>query len=169
MNSDRENRFLEVLQSHKGLILKVCSMYAGSRDDLKDLFQDVVLNVWKSFDSFRGDSKYSTWLYRIALNTAILSHRKASRSIATNDFETGTFIITQPEQTIGAEDFAILHTAIRQLPEIDRAIILLYLEELPQEEIAQVTGLTPNNVRVRILRIKMKLKTILEKQGYRIE
>jgi RNA polymerase sigma-70 factor (ECF subfamily) len=144
-------------------------MYAGNRNDLDDLFQDIVLNVWRSFDAFRGESKMSTWLYRIALNTTILNYRKASRNIVTRHPESGMHLIPQSDQSVGEDDFNALHSAIRQLPEIDRAIILLYLEEQPGDEIARITGLSPGNIRVRISRIKNNLKTILENQGYQID
>jgi RNA polymerase sigma-70 factor (ECF subfamily) len=143
-------------------------MYAGNRDDLNHLYQDIVLNVWRSFDSFRGESKMSTWLYRIALNTAIMTYRKTSKNIVGGHPESDMHVIPQSDKSLGEEDFNALHSAIRQLPEIDRAIILLYLEEQSGEEISRITGFSPGNIRVRISRIKINLKAILEKQGYQI-
>ncbi len=168
MKPDKEKRFLEIIQSHKGLILKICSLYAANRGDLSDLYQDIVLNLWKSIDTFRGESKYSTWIYRIALNTAIMNLRKRARSPLIQDSGVETLPVTAAEHSLNQEDFAHLYAAIRQLTEIERAIILLYLEEVPSDEISKITGLSAGNVRVRITRIKTQLKTILEKQGYSI-
>lgn len=149
--------------------MKVCSMYARNRDDFKDLSQDILLQIWKALDSYRGDSKISTWMYRIALNCAIITHRKSSRAVlASGNPPDSSDLSADPEPEFGQEEFNILHAAIRRLPEIDRAIILMYLEEHPYEEISQVMGMTANNIAVRILRIRRRLKSILEQSGFNL-
>ena len=169
MKKEKEIRYIELINANKGLIMKVCSMYAQNRDDFKDLRQDILMQVWKALDSFRGDSKISTWMYRIALNCAILNHRRSGRTIlASGDLFPVSDIAADKEPEFGPEDFNVLHAAIRLLPEVDRAIILLYLEEHPHEEISQVMGMTVNNISVRILRIKKRLKSILEQHGYNL-
>lgn len=161
-------RFLEVINSHKGLLLKICSMYASNRNDVHDLYQDIVLNIWRSFDTFRGESKITTWLYRIALNTAIINLRKIRRSPVMLDSQIEALQVTDPDPSIDMEDFRHLYAAIHQLPEIEKAIILMHLEGVPGDEISRITGLSTGNVRVRINRTKSHLKSILEEQGYSI-
>jgi len=167
--NEKESRFLEMVGECKGMILQVCSLYARSREETRDLYQDILLQAWRAFDTYRGEAKRSTWLYRIALNTAIMNFRKVARSRVESSPKTDLSNQPDPDPPDRSDDFALLHGTIRQLPEIDRAIILLYLEELPHEEIAGIIGITVNNLNVRIVRIKSKLKKLLEKQGYSID
>ncbi|MFO7616991.1 MAG: sigma-70 family RNA polymerase sigma factor [Bacteroidales bacterium] len=167
--NDKESRFLEMMEGCKGMILRICSLYTRNREEFRDLYQDILLQAWRAFDSFRGESRRSTWLYRIAVNTAILNFRKAARSRIELSQETGLYNLSDPGTPDRTDDFARLHDAIRQLQEVDRAIILMYLEELPHEEIAGVIGMTVNNLNVRILRVKSKLRKILVKQGFTID
>jgi RNA polymerase sigma-70 factor, ECF subfamily len=137
-------------------------MYEDDPDVRDDLFQEVVLQLWKSFPSFRGEAKISTWMYRIALNTAISGFRKQSRRVKTEDLRELHLNISD----LGAgvdheEDFQKLQWAIRQLSEIDRAMIMMALEEISYEEIAETIGITQNNVRVRMNRIREKLKKLM--------
>jgi RNA polymerase sigma-70 factor, ECF subfamily len=157
-----EKNFISLINEHQGLIHKVCIMYEDDPDVRDDLFQEVVLQLWKSFPSFRGESKISTWMYRIALNTAISGFRKQSRRVKTEDLRELHLNISD----IGAgidheEDFQRLQWAIRQLSEIDRAMIMMALEEISYEEIAETIGITQNNVRVRMNRIREKLKKLM--------
>lgn len=167
MKTEKELWYNDILKAHKGLILKVCSMYAHNREDFNDLHQDILLQIWKAAGTFRGEAKISTWLYRIALNCAILNQRKGSRTPNSQPGEAFDFeLLPESEPAIETEDFRILHSAIRRLPDFERALIMLYLEEQPYEEISQIVGLTANNVSVRILRIKKKLRILMEQQGY---
>jgi RNA polymerase sigma-70 factor (ECF subfamily) len=166
MRTEKENKFLEMIRLHKGLILKVCSLYVGKREETADLYQEIILNLWRSFEGFRGESKLSTWIYKVSLNTAImdLRNRKKNPMVSMD----GLFEPGETPDYDAPEDFRILHSAIRQLPEIERAIILLWLEELPGAEIARITGFSEGNIRVKVSRIKIKLKDLLLKQGYQI-
>jgi RNA polymerase sigma-70 factor, ECF subfamily len=167
MKTGHEIWYNDIINTNKGLILKVCSMYACNREDFRDLHQDILLQIWKASGTFRGESKISTWMYRIALNCALMKQRKASRTSNNISGEAFDFEnMADSEPAIETEDFRILHTAIRRLPDFDRALIMLYLEEQPYQEISQIVGLTANNVSVRILRIKKKIKTLMEQQGY---
>jgi RNA polymerase sigma-70 factor, ECF subfamily len=160
-----EQKFINLINQHQGLIHKVCFMYEQDPDCRNDLFQEIVLQLWKSFHTFRGEAKITTWMYRIALNTAISGYRRQTRHVKTEDLHEMHFNISENS---GAdereEDFQKLQAAIRQLSEIERAMIMMALEEVPYEEIAETIGITQNNVRVRMNRIREKLKKIMSRQ-----
>jgi RNA polymerase sigma-70 factor, ECF subfamily len=136
-------------------------MYENDPEVRNDLFQEIVLQLWKSFPSFRGESKITTWMYRIALNTAISGLRKQSRQVKTEDLSDLHFNITEGGGADLEENFQKLQWAIRQLTEIERAMIMMALEEISYEEIAETIGITQNNVRVRMNRIREKLKKLM--------
>ena len=137
-------------------------MYENDHDARNDLFQEIVLQLWKSFNSFRGEAKITTWMYRIALNTAISGYRKQTRLVKTEDLQEMHFNISeQYSADEKEEDIQKLQWAIRQLSEIERAMIMMALEEVPYEEIAETIGITQNNVRVRMNRIREKLRKLM--------
>ncbi|MDQ8005723.1 MAG: sigma-70 family RNA polymerase sigma factor [Pedobacter sp.] len=153
-----EIEFLELLSQNQGIIGKICSVYCNQREDYEDLFQEITYHAWKGYPSFRGEAKFSTWLYRIALNTAISSFRKRKPAI--------DLVSVLPdhitEQSIEAkEQKQQLLWAIKQLNEGERAIIAMYLDEMNYQEIAEIIGITENNVGVKVNRIKTKLHKIL--------
>lgn len=157
-----EKKFINLINEHQGLIHKVCIMYENDREVRNDLFQEIVLQLWKSFSTFRGEAKITTWMYRIALNTAISGYRKQTRHVKTEDLHEIHFNISeQYGGDDGEENFQKLQWAIRQLSEIERAMIMMALEEIPYDEIAETIGITQNNVRVRMNRIREKLKKLL--------
>jgi len=156
-----EKDFIGLINKHQGLIHKVCAMYENDADARDDLFQEIVLQLWKSFSTFRGESKITTWMYRIALNTAISGFRKRTRLVKTEDLRELHLNISDVPHDDREEDFQRLQWAIRQLPEIERAMIMMALEEIPYEEIAETIGITQNNVRVRMNRIREKLKKLM--------
>mgnify|MGYP006146088605 CR=1 FL=1 len=154
-----EIEFLQLLSQNQGIIGKVCSIYCNQQEDYEDLFQEITYHAWKGYASFRGEAKFSTWLYRIALNTAISSFRKRRPSIdfvevLPDTIFTGTNEIDEQKQQLIA--------AIKQLNDGERAIIALYLEEMSYHEIAEVIGTNENNIGVKINRIKNKLHQILK-------
>ncbi len=136
-------------------------MYENDPEVRNDLFQEIVLQLWKSFPSFRGEAKITTWMYRIALNTAISGLRKQSRRVKTEDLSDIHLNITDSGGMDLEENFQKLQWAIRQLTEIERAMIMMALEEISYEEIAETIGITQNNVRVRMNRIREKLKKLM--------
>lgn len=142
---------------------KVCNMYCDNGEDRKDLFQEILIHLWKSYPSFKGDAKFSTWMYRVAFNVAIQHLRKEKKkkedSVLPEQFE--QFYNEKEEEELG-EEKRILQLAIKQLNEIEKAIIMLYLEDRDNEEIAEVIGITQNNVRVKMTRIRNKLKDLVE-------
>jgi RNA polymerase sigma-70 factor, ECF subfamily len=157
-----EKRFINLINEHQGLIHKVCIMYENDADVRNDLFQEIVLQLWKSFATFRGEAKISTWMYRIALNTAISGYRKSTRFVKTEDLREMHFNISENNAATEQEEgYQKLQWAIRQLSEIERAMIMMALEEVPYEEIAETVGITQNNVRVRMNRIREKLRKLM--------
>jgi RNA polymerase sigma-70 factor, ECF subfamily len=156
-----EEKFISLINEHQGLIHKICIMYENDTDVRNDLFQEVVFQLWKSFSSFRGEAKITTWMYRIALNTAISGFRKQTRNIKTEDLREMHFNISDSWNDDREEDIQRLQWAIRQLSEIERAMIMMALEEVTYEEIAETIGITQNNVRVRMNRIREKLKKLM--------
>lgn len=159
--TEEEKKFINLINQHQGLIHKVCLMYENDPEVRNDLFQEIVLQLWKSFPSFRGEAKITTWMYRIALNTAISGFRKQTRNVKTEDLREMHLNISDHGSDDGEENFQRLQAAIRQLSEIERAMIMMALEEVPYEEIAETIGITQNNVRVRMNRIREKLRKLM--------
>ncbi|MDB4292418.1 RNA polymerase sigma factor [Maribacter sp.] len=167
MAKDLENTFLNALEEHQQTLLRICSVYAKDEDDTKDLFQEVLVNIWKSMPSFKENSTIGTWMYKITLNVClrlktkeIKKQKKLLRldSRAINIYKTE---ITEVGQNKKREELIQLRKCIKQLNEADKAVITLYLEELPYKEISNITGLTENNIAVKIKRIKKKLLNCL--------
>ena len=148
---------------YSGIIIKICRAYTDSQEDFEDYYQEVCLQIWRSRDKFRGDSKWSTWIYRLSLNICLTLIKKKSknRQIYASNYTT-TNEGTTYNQAFSDESLNLLYAAIKKLSEIDRAVILLYLEEKPNKEIAEIIGTTPNNIGVRVNRIKERLKNLLD-------
>jgi RNA polymerase sigma-70 factor, ECF subfamily len=169
LETSEEQRFINLINEHQGLVHKICIMYENDPDARNDLFQEIVLQLWKSFHTFRGEAKISTWMYRIALNTAISGYRKQTRNVKTEDLRELHFNISENNSgNEREEDFQKLQWAIRQLSEVERAMIMMALEEVPYEEIAETIGITQNNVRVRMNRIREKLKKLMTAESHGI-
>jgi RNA polymerase sigma factor (sigma-70 family) len=154
---DSQTEFIRIIQENEGLIYKVTKVYTNSKEDGQDLFQEIVYQLWKSFGSFRNESKISTWMYRIALNTAIAHLNKAKSKkdhVPVDDWMLNT---TDPAENLMAEQSEVLFTLIKKLSEIEKAVILLHLEGKTYDEIAAITGFTSSNVGTRLARIKQKL------------
>jgi len=154
---DRQHEFLDLMEAHQGIVSKVSWLYAGSPDEREDLRQEILMQAWRSFASFRGDSRFSTWMYRVALNTALLARRRRRGQPPTETLSESSPLPSTPVS--GSDpDVERLRCCIRRLRELDRAVILLYLEQHTHEEIADLTGLGSKNVSVRISRIKKQLR-----------
>ena len=153
--------FLTILEDHKRILYKVANCYCKDSEDKKDLVQEMVYQLWRSLDKYNGHVKYSTWIYRIALNVAISFYRK-ERNNRINKLEITDGILEFPDDPLLLEenqDLNRLQEFIRDLKELDRALILLYLEEKSYKEIAEIIGITETNVATKISRIKSVLKT----------
>lgn len=157
-----ERPFINLINEHQALIHKVCIMYESDREARNDLFQEIVLQLWRSFATFRGESKITTWMYRIALNTAISGYRKRIRKVITEDLDEIHLNIGDLHQgDPNEENIQRLQVAIRRLSDIERAMVMMALDEVPYEEIAETIGITQNNVRVRMNRIREKLRKLM--------
>lgn len=149
--------FLKTIHNHQGLIHKVCNIYRDTKEDKEDLFQEITYQLWRSYPTFKGNSKITTWMYKIALNTAMASFRKIKSPIS-NLKE-----LPDIQAEINQEDIRTekLFWAIRQLDAAEKAIISLYLDDFHITDIAAITGITKNHVSVRLNRIKNKIKTLI--------
>ena len=155
MTDDLERRFLEEILACKGILHKISRSYCHDRDDRDDLYQEIVANAWNSFSRFEGRSKFSTWLYRVALNTALSHVRKNRFRKNLTDLEHAESVAPNDPDT---ESVKLLYQAIDHLTPGEKSLAVLYLDDLPYREISEITGMTETNVGVRIHRIKEKLK-----------
>lgn len=156
-----EKEFIRLINAHQGLIHKVCIMYTNDKDGHEDLFQEIVLQLWRSFSSFRGEAKITTWMYRVALNTAISGLRRMHRQVQTEALDSFHFNVSDVDHERSGEDIMQLYRAIHVLSEVDRAMVMMVLDEVPYKDIAHTIGITQNNVRVRMNRIREKLRKIM--------
>ncbi|WP_394749742.1 RNA polymerase sigma factor [Spongiimicrobium salis] len=162
MNKELEHRFVTELESNQNIVHKVCSLYTNHRDAHNDLFQEITIQLWKAYPKFRGESKFSTWMYRVALNTAITLYRKSKRSVPTQDYDSVIYKIKADEYDETQEQqLKLMYKAVKQLGDIDKALVFLYLEDKDYSEISETLGITEVNARVKMNRIKNKLRTIL--------
>ena len=159
--TNKETDFEQIVREHKNTIYTVCYMFSKDEDEVNDLFQDVLINLWKGFDGFRGESKVDTWIWRVALNTCISDDRKKKRrgervplEMAANFYDDYDDDNKQIQQ---------LHARINKLGVMDRAIVLLWLENLSYDEIGAIMGITPKNVSVKLVRIREQLKNMSNK------
>lgn len=162
MNKELEHSFIEQLEQHQNIVHKVCRLYTNNQDAHNDLFQEITIQLWKAFPKFRGDSKFSTWMYRVGLNTAITLYRKSKRRINTSEIDLVQFKIKAEDYDDTEEQqLKLLYQAVHQLNDIEKALVFLYLEEKDYREISETLGISEVNARVKMNRIKTKLKTIL--------
>lgn len=156
--NEQEQMFLRLVEQHKQIIYKVCFMYASDDETINDLFQEVTQNLWKGFPRFRGESKPTTWIYRIAVNTCVSWLRSSNRRPQTVPLTLSMTDLMTDEQE--KENLRELYALINRLGKLERALILLWLEERSYEEIAEILDISVTNVGVRINRIKAKLKVM---------
>ncbi|MDD6076243.1 MAG: sigma-70 family RNA polymerase sigma factor [Bacteroidales bacterium] len=150
-----EREFTQLVQEQKSTIYTVCYMFARDKDEAADLFQDVLINLWKGIGMFRNDSEISTWVYRVSLNTCISADRKKRKMPTTRlDMNIDLF----DDDDTDSRQIQVLRQRIQRLQPLDRAIVLLWLESLSYQEIADIVGLTPKNISVRLTRIRLQLK-----------
>lgn len=156
---DHQEAFIRIIKEHEGIIFKISTVYTNNEDDQKDLYQEIVLQLWKAFGQFRNDAKISTWLYRVALNTAITQFRKAKKNSHQISIDKIILNYTENANTAFEEQLKTLYYHIATLNDLEKGIILLYLEDKNYEEIAAITGLSVTNVGTRLSRIKKKIKS----------
>ena len=161
MSTDFISNFIN---PNKGIIIRICRAYTSTNEDFEDYYQEVCLQLWKSRENFNEKSIWSTWMYKVTLNVCLFLSRKESKHSFVS-FDSFSNEITNTEEKISSEDsINELYEAIKQLSEIDRAVIILYLEEKTYQEIAEITGTNQNYIGVRINRIKQRLKIILNEK-----
>jgi RNA polymerase sigma-70 factor (ECF subfamily) len=156
--------FIQLMEANKGIIHKICLMYTSNLADKEDLYQEISLQLWRSFRTYRSESKFSTWLYRVALNTAISSVRKNRRRIETVQLDQAEHFVVRDSESEGMTQ--MLFKALSSLNKMDRAIILLWLEEKEYAEISDIIGISQSAVSVRLVRIRARLKSIMKNLEY---
>lgn len=157
-----EKEFVQLMHDNQRIVHKVCNLYMDRHADREDLFQEITLQAWKAYPQFRGDARFSTWLYRVALNTAITFFRKEKRQ--PDIYTTETIPERKEEDTDPIEEqVRLMYTAIGDLSQIEKALVMLYLEDYSYQEIGDMMGITPNHVAVKMNRIKTKLKEATQK------
>lgn len=166
MSPSLEIEFVEQLEEHQNILHKICKLYTTDTDSHKDLFQEMTIQLWKSYGTFRGDSKFTTWAYRVALNTAISLYREKQRKITTVQWDNALQNIQYEEYNGDQEEqLSFLYIAVRQLNDIEKALIYMYLEDKDYREISETLGISEVNARVKMNRIKTKLKSMLNQNG----
>lgn len=157
---------IQKIEEYQPLIRKVCLMYSQNRTESDDMFQEICIQLWRAYPQFKGQSKFSTWMYRVAINTAIswirkekkhrLGNREDEKMFGVHDDT--PFYVTEEKR----EQVSSLHRAIKKLNDVDRTLVLLYLEEVAYTDIADIMGLTVNNIKVKMNRVKKKLKKLMD-------
>lgn len=153
-----EQEFTELVRKQKKTIFKVCYFFSDNREEVEDMFQEVLIRLWKGFPKYRGECNPKTWVWRISLNTCINAERNAGRRIKTSALSLDIDLQDDPME--GARQAQMLYTRISRLDLFDRAVILLWLENMSYDEIAQIVGITPSAVTNRLFRIKEQLKAM---------
>lgn len=155
---------MQLIGQNKGILFKICRIYLDDADDRDDLLQEMILQLWKGFDSFKGDSKFSSWMYRVALNTAIVFFKKQKRRPDSEQIPPHFEQAEEPGDSGEKEaQLALFYKAVQELNKVEKALIFLYMENQPHDEIAANLGISTVNVRVRLNRIKNRLKDIIKK------
>jgi len=157
MDPTLEKRFLEDIIGCRGLLLKICRTYCPDQEDRDDLYQEIISNAWRSYPRFEGRSKFSTWVYRVALNTAMSEYRKSKKRGTRADLDA---VENSPADETNNEQVHLLYRAIGQLDPLEKSLAILYLDELSYKEISDVTGLSETNVGVKLHRIKEKIRRL---------
>lgn len=154
--------FARIVREHKGTIYTVCYMFSKDEDEVADLFQDILMNLWKGFERFRGESSIRTWLYRVSLNTCISSDRKKRRNGESVPLDMNIDLFDDSAEEM--KQIRMLQDRISRLRPFDRAIVLLWLENLSYDEIGAIVGISSKNVSVRLFRIKEQLRKMSEEK-----
>jgi RNA polymerase sigma-70 factor (ECF subfamily) len=163
----KEKEFLALMEAHKGILYKVCRLYEDEEADRQDLLQEILVQLWSSYDKFRRESQFSTWMYQVALNTAIvfLKSRQRRHQMELRGPYPDLAEELRPVQA-QEERLAIFHRAVRQLNKVEKALIFLYMEGHEGKDMAQILGVSHGSIRVRLSRVKEKLQNIIKTLGY---
>jgi RNA polymerase sigma factor (sigma-70 family) len=164
----KEQAFLSKIEKHKGILYKVSKMYMDNKDDQEDLFQEIILQLWKAYDTFKGDSQFSTWMYRVAINTSLVFLKKDKKKIDRHEITSDNIKDDESDADIKESQLEHFYKAIQKLDKIDKAIMFYQLEGYSHKEIGDNLGITEGNARVKLNRAKEKLKEIIKQQGYEL-
>lgn len=156
---DKKENFTTAIKDNEGFIYKIASVYTNNRDDKNDLIQEILFQLWKSFDSYKQKSNVSTWIYRVALNVALYQLRLSKKRVATTSIEVGILNNQEEENKDSDEKWKIFKQHIDDLNPLDKGIIMLYFDNKSYDEIAEIIGISKTNVGTKLLRIKEKLKS----------
>ena len=160
---DKNERFIAAVKENEGFIYKIAAVYTKNTDDKSDLVQEIIYQLWKSFDSFNQQSSLNTWMYRVALNVAIFQLKVSKKSISTIPIDEQIINFQEKDDSENEERWKIFREQIDTLNLLDKGIVLLYLDNKSYEEIAAIVGITKTNVATKLSRIKEKLKTQIHK------
>jgi len=163
---NKQQIFLKRIDNHKGILIKIAKMYMDNHQDEEDLKQEIIFQLWKSYEKFEERSKFSTWMYRVAINTAITFLRKEKRRSDRYEISYEKEQVTEEQDETKETQLAHFYKAVKNLNKIEKALILLFIEGNSHKEIAQSLGITEVNARVKLNRTKNKLQEIIKKQGY---
>ena len=155
-NSSLESAFEQFVRKHKSSIYSVCYLFSNNTDEVADLFQEILINLWKGFPKFRNECQPETWIYRVSMNTCISADRKKKRQAHQVELSIDSRLFERQDSE--SRQVKVLYDRIHRLNLLDRAIVLLWLENLPYEEIGQIVGLSAKNISVRLVRIREQLK-----------
>ncbi len=162
MPTNRENEFVHLIQQHSGIIYKIINLYVDDEEDKRDLHQEILLQAWKSFARFKGNSTFATWLYKVSLNTVLTFNKKAKKH---NVLSTGNNLM-EDNTTVKKEQAEVLYYLVKQLNEVDRMIMTLHLEGYKNPEIADIMGLQVNHMNVKLHRLKKQIIEQLKNEQY---
>lgn len=160
-NSPHQDRFISDIDEHQKIIYKICHLYTNNETDFNDLYQDIVLQLWKSYTNFEGRSKLSTWIYQVALNTALYQLRKEKDKFQINLLTPSHYDIPEIPDAEKKESLLLIKELLNELSGLEKALITLYLDEYSHDEISGIMGISKTNVATRINRIKLKMKKLL--------
>ncbi|OCA79272.1 RNA polymerase subunit sigma-70 [Chryseobacterium contaminans] len=162
MSTIQEKTFIDFLKPNQKLIHKICRIYTDNAEDHEDLFQEITIQLWKSFPGFKGEAKFSTWMYRVALNTAITLFRKPQKYNA-QAVEIDVSSLRIEYEIYEDDEYKLqkMYKAIYKLSDVEKALIMMYLEDKPYKEIGEILGITEGNARVKMNRAKNNLKNII--------
>ena len=162
----KQTEFLNLIDQHKGILHKVSRMYMDNAEDQNDLVQEIVLQLWKSFERFEGNSQFSTWMYRVSLNTALTFFKKEKKKTDRHTFLENIDQIDELDSVEKETQLELFYKAVHELNKVEKALIFLFLEGQSHKEIGQNLGITEGNARVKLNRTKEKLQNIIKTYGY---
>ncbi len=162
----KQTLFLELIDQHKGILYKIAKMYMDNSEDQNDLIQEIVLQLWKSFDRFEGKSQFSTWMYRVSLNTALTYFRKEKKKADRHTFLENIDQVDEMDSGEKETQLELFYKAVHELNKVEKALIFLFLEGQNHKEICMNLGISEVNARVKLNRTKEKIQIIIKKYGY---